>query len=790
MILTENMISPLCSLHVVLFILIISPLTSTAQTHANISLGSSLSTPTTRTSITPSWTSPSGEFAFGFRPLSIDTTTQFILAIYFNTIPEKTIIWSANGDNPAQTGSKVTLTLEGRLNLTNPTGQEIWTSHEGGGAVTHAAMLDNGNFVLATSNSSNNAWESFDQPTDTILPSQELSLGSSLQARLTETGYSPGRFTLQVQTDGNLDLYYIDRITKNNYDHYWDTNTVGSGVKLVFDVSGSVYFALKNNSVFNVTESGVSAKDYYQRATLDPDGVFRQYIYPKTNMSSRNNAWSLVDSVASDICTNFIANLGSGVCGFNSYCKPNSTWNTCECPTGYSFFDEELKYKGCKPDFTAQSCDVDESRMYQLEEMFDTDWPDGDYEQYNPIGEDQCRSLCLDDCFCAVAIFRQGKALIKVSIGNSTTSPPPHLLLDSNGRHKDRRALVIVGLLGSSAFLNIIFISAILMFLCSYNKFARTPRRDMSILEVNLRSFSYKELEEATDKFREELGRGAFGIVYKGVLNSSPGIQVAVKKLDKMEEEVQKEFENEVTTIGRTHHKNLVRLLGFCNEGPNRLLVYEFMSHGSLMGYLSRGGPKPEWHRRLKIAFGIARGITYLHEECRSQIIHCDIKPHNILLDDSLEAKISDFGLAKLLKTDQTRTNTGIRGTKGYVAPEWFKKMAITAKVDVYSFGVMLLEIVCCRKNVELEMGNEEATILTDWAYDCYRQGRLDALVNDDEEVMSDLHRFERFLKVAIWCIQEDPSLRPPMKKVSQMLEGAVEVAVPPDPSSFISSIN
>ncbi|KAK1314816.1 G-type lectin S-receptor-like serine/threonine-protein kinase RLK1 [Acorus calamus] len=157
-------------------------------------------------------------------------------------------------------------------------------------------MLDNGNFVLATANSSNNAWESFNLPTDTILPSQELGLGSALFARITETNYSSARFTLQVQTDGNLVLYYIDQITKNKYGDYWASNTVGSGVKLVFDVSGSVYFALKNNTVFNVTNSSVSAnsaKDYYQRAMLDPDGVFRQYIYPKTNMSTWNNEWSL-----------------------------------------------------------------------------------------------------------------------------------------------------------------------------------------------------------------------------------------------------------------------------------------------------------------------------------------------------------------------------------------------------------------------------------------------------------------------------------------------------------------
>ncbi|KAK1287813.1 G-type lectin S-receptor-like serine/threonine-protein kinase [Acorus calamus] len=297
---------------------------------------------------------------------------------------------------------------DGQLVLTDPKGRNMWTSNTSGLGVTHAAMLDNGNLVLATANSSNNAWESFSFPSDTVLPSQKLGLGSYLLAHITQTDYSSGRFTLAVQTDGNLVLYYIDQITKNNYGDYWASNTVGSGVKLVFDTSGSVYFALENNTVLNVTESGVSAKDYYQRATLDPDGVFRQYIYPKTSMSTRNNAWSLVDSVASDICTALTPYLGSGVCGFNSYCKSNLTRNTCECPKGYSFFDEDLKYKGCKPDFTSQSCDVNESQKYELEEMLNTDWPLSDYEQYDPIDEDQCRSLCLKDCFCAVAIFRQG----------------------------------------------------------------------------------------------------------------------------------------------------------------------------------------------------------------------------------------------------------------------------------------------------------------------------------------------------------------------------------------------
>lgn len=166
-------------------------------------------------------------------------------------------------------------------------------------------------------------------------------------------------------------------------------------------------------------------------------------------------------------------------------------------------------------------------------------------------------------------------------------------------------------------------------------------------------------------------------------------------------------------------------------------------------------------------------------------IIHCDIKPQNILLDDDFTARISDFGLAKLLQSDQTRTCTGIRGTRGYVAPEWFKNVPITVKVDVYSFGVMLLEIICCRKSVAVEFGEEDRAILTDWAYDCYIEERLHELVENDEVAMGDIGKLQRWVMIAIWCIQEDPSRRPTMKMVTQMLEGFVEVSVPPVPSTF-----
>ena len=377
-------------------------------------------------------------------------------------------------------------------------------------------------------------------------------------------------------------------------------------------------------------------------------------------------------------------------------------------------------------------------------------------------------------------VFEYSTALIKVRIKNDTIERCP-----------DKSTLILVGsvLLGSCVFFNLFLLLAIpAAALFFYNKKLMNIQSVSSKFPTtSVRTYSYKELEEATGGFKEKLGRGAFGTVYKGVLASDAGRFVAVKKLDKVVQEGEKEFKTEVTVIGRTHHRNLVSLLGYCDQGVHRLLVYEYMNNGSLADLLF-GISTPDWSQRLQIAFGIAKGLMYLHEECSTPIIHCDIKPENILLDEYLTPRISDFGLAKLLIRDHTRTLTTIRGTKGYVAPEWFRSKPITAKVDVYSYGVMLLEIISCRKSVHSQPENDEEAILTDWAYDCYRGHRLDKLVKNDDEARKYMGMLERVVMVAIWCIQEDPSLRPSMGMVILMLEGVVEVPVPPCPFPFSST--
>ncbi|CBI37591.3 unnamed protein product, partial [Vitis vinifera] len=298
--------------------------------------------------------------------------------------------------------------------------------------------------------------------------------------------------------------------------------------------------------------------------------------------------------------------------------------------------------------------------------------------------------------------------------------------------------------------------------------------------EFTLRSFSYNDLEKATDGFREELGRGPFGAVYKGTI--AQGNQtIAVKRLEKVVEEGEREFQAEMTIIGRTHHRNLVRLLGFCMQGSKKLLVYEYMSNGSLADLLFNGEKRPIWRERVRIALDVARGIFYLHEECEVHIIHGDIKPKNILLDDSWTAKLSDFRLARLLRPNQTGTISRFGGSsRGYSAPERQKRMLISVEADVYSFGVVLLEIVCCRSNLDINVSTGDEILLCSWVYSCFVARELEKLVEGAEVNMKTL---ERMVKVGLLCIQDDPSLRPTMKNVILMLEGTVDVPVPPSPT-------
>ncbi|TQE00528.1 hypothetical protein C1H46_013884 [Malus baccata] len=305
-------------------------------------------------------------------------------------------------------------------------------------------------------------------------------------------------------------------------------------------------------------------------------------------------------------------------------------------------------------------------------------------------------------------------------------------------------------------------------------------QRDKNFIPIR---YSYSDIKKMTRKFKDKLGEGGYGSVFKGKLRS--GRFVAIKVLGKSKANGQ-DFISEIATIGRIHHVNVVRLVGYCVEGSKRALVYEFMANGSLDKYIySKEGSIPlSINKMYEISLGVAQGIEYLHQGCAMQILHFDIKPHNILLDENFKAKVSDFGLAKLYPVDNSIvTLTAARGTMGYIAPELFYKNigGVSHKADVYSFGMLLMEMASRRKNLKTTVEHSSQIYFPLWVYDQYNVGNdleMDNVTEEEKNVI------RKMVITALWCIQMKPTDRPSMHKVIELLGGDVEcLQMPPRPS-------
>ncbi|KAL6187072.1 hypothetical protein ACLB2K_043187 [Fragaria x ananassa] len=295
--------------------------------------------------------------------------------------------------------------------------------------------------------------------------------------------------------------------------------------------------------------------------------------------------------------------------------------------------------------------------------------------------------------------------------------------------------------------------------------------------------YSYSNIKKMSAGFKDKLGAGGYGSVFKCKLRS--GRFGAIKLLGKSNANGE-DFISEVATIGRIHHVNVVQLIGYCVEGSKRALVYDFMSNGSLDRYIysKEESITLSYKKMYEIAVGVAQGIEYLHQGCEMQILHFDIKPHNILLDENFVPKISDFGLAKLYPANNSIVSSmAARGTMGYIAPELFYKNigGVSYKADVYSFGMLLMEMASRRKNLNANVDHSSQIYFPSWVHDQYNEGK-DLEIGDATAEEKKLIR--KMIVAALWCIQMKPSDRPSMKRVTQMLVGDVEnLEMPPKPS-------
>ncbi|XP_054815217.1 rust resistance kinase Lr10-like [Prosopis cineraria] len=415
---------------------------------------------------------------------------------------------------------------------------------------------------------------------------------------------------------------------------------------------------------------------------------------------------------------------------------------------------------------------------------------------HTPLNADQCEMAiyCLGQALATLCSILNGIYFVitlrSPAIFRSRTSRLNPPLKDAPEYYIDETMLytwyVVVFLLAVRALFGVTLLTALLIF--------KRRKRHLSMYEdvehflqhsdlMPIR-YSYKEIKNMTKGFKDKLGEGGFGTVYKGKLRSGP--LVAVKLLGKFKANGQ-EFISEVATIGRIHHVNVVRLIGFCVEGSKRALVYEFMVNGSLdkLIFPKEGSAFLSYEKIHQISLEVARGISYLHHGCDMQILHFDIKPHNILLDDNYIPKVSDFGLAKLYPRDDSSVAlTAVKGTLGYMAPELFYKNigGVSYKADVYSFGMLLMEMASRRRNTKSRTTKHSSeNYFPLWLYDHFTQekdiGIMEDLTREDKDIIT------KMFIVAWWCIQFKPVDRPSMTKVVEMLEANVEsLEIPPKP--------
>nr|XP_023919580.1 putative receptor-like protein kinase At4g00960 [Quercus suber] len=363
-------------------------------------------------------------------------------------------------------------------------------------------------------------------------------------------------------------------------------------------------------------------------------------------------------------------------------------------------------------------------------------------------------------------------------------TPPPQSLLPQSGKERDTTRTIIITVL--PIVIAMILVISIYIIL-RVRKPINTFKMDQ-ITSVESLQFDFGTIRAATDNFSDanKLGRGGFGEVYRGKLFN--GQEIAVKRLSMNSGQGDLEFKNEVLLVAKLQHRNLVRLLGFCLEGSERLLIYEFVPNTSLDHYIFDQMKRAflDWEMRYKIIRGIARGILYLHEDSRLRIIHRDLKAGNILLDAEMNPKIADFGMARMFVSDETEGNTNrIVGTYGYMAPEYAMFGQFSIKSDVFSFGVLILEIVSGQKITSFHNG-ENVEYLLNYAWKNWREGTISNLI-DPTLSDSPINEILRCIHIGLLCVQENVDDRPNMTSVGLMMNSnSIAIPLPTQPASFV----
>ncbi|XP_056172880.1 G-type lectin S-receptor-like serine/threonine-protein kinase At4g27290 isoform X2 [Syzygium oleosum] len=699
--------------------------------------------------------------------------------------------------NSPLTDSNGTLEIsnEGELVLLNQSKSVIWSTNSTkviGNPV--AQLLDSGNLVLRESDSSGSvdySWQSFDYPSDTMLDgiTMEWNFRNGLARHLTSwrstDDPSPGDHTFGYKIDGLPQLEIVSRGSVKLF-RTGPWNGVGFGGD-----SNETSIIVKTIAVYNETGAYYKSETLKDNVTLKgilrSDGVMQCHI-----LKSGSTVWDFMYSVPHDPCDTY------GLCGANGVCRVNQS-PRCLCLQGFMPKSQEAwdmlnSTEGC-----IRKIPLNCSQREGFMKLSQVKLPDlVDFQLFKNMSLGECKVECLKNCSCtayansdirgAGCLMWFGdlidiRAIDVTDNGQYLFLRLPDSELDSIHSPSKKLVTIIV----ASAISGLLIVGMTLIIIWK----RRMKRRGMpsGTDDIDLPLYDFATVAVATNHFSQtnKLGAGGFGSVYKGSL--STGQEVAVKRLSKFSGQGPDEFMNEVVLIAGLQHRNLVGLVGCCIEGEERMLIYEYMPNKSLDYFIfdHDRSSSLEWKRRFDIVLGIARGLLYLHQDSKLQVIHRDLKASNILLDYDMNPKISDFGLARNFQGDDTEAKTRrIVGTYGYMSPEYAFDGKFSVKSDVFSFGVLLLEMVSNQRNRGFQHPDHCHNLLGH-AWLLWSEGRAMELVDVslcDSVVES---QAERCVQVGLLCVQKFPEDRPIMSSVIFMLanEGAT-LPLPKEPGFFM----
>nr|POF15824.1 g-type lectin s-receptor-like serine/threonine-protein kinase sd2-5 [Quercus suber] len=676
----------------------------------------------------------------------------------------------ANPKNPVNLDATLKLTSEGGLVLEDANGSKAWSTNISNKSVVGLNLTDDTCNLMLLDDKNATIWQSFDHPTDTLVLGQKLLTGQ----QLTSEG---GLFSFSITSEGLF--FYINSNPPDIYSNFLRSSNFKFNYSQFWNHRFDIF---ELDDPFPIITSKFEPNSKYMK--LRPDGHLKVY----------DGNWYEVD----DFLKPDIGYCGyPGVCGNYGIC----TDEQCSCPpriNGTNYFhpiNDRLPNLGCSL-VNPLSCDAKKNHiLIELQNVtyfpFREGLPDV-HPDYQHISLESCKQSCLKVCSCKAAIYntsnRVGNCYLRSQIFSMMYADERDIREDTYFKvflkvqnvplpplppQQQKHWLGII--LGSSLAFVLFLLIGFFVFLF-WKKETANEAEEYYLDHVPgmPTRYSYDDLQVITKNFSKELGGGGFGTVFEGT--QIDNTKVAVKRLDGSNQ-IKKSFLAEVETIGSINHFNLVKLIGFCAEKSHRLLVYEYMSNGSLDKWVFHKNPEMllDWQHRRKIILDTARGLTYLHEECRQKIVHLDIKPHNILLDENFNAKVSDFGLSKLVDRDQSQVVTTMRGTPGYMAPEWLNSV-ITEKVDVYSFGVVLLELLCGRRNLDRSQPEEEMHLLDLFRKKIEEERLLDLVDKNSGDMQLHGKDVVNMMMVAAWCLQIDFTKRPSMSTVVKVLEGVVDV--------------